>query len=134
MDLFDCEEDDFFLNPLPSSPSLSPSLLLTEDANKAVESLISMIKSPIFCMRIESLKIFVEILSENNLANDRKQIVEAFYRLNLIQLFVEHFIQLVNHFDSQYNHSDIFFEFHLLTLILSRVVQIKISQVSFFPF
>lgn len=88
-----------------------------------------MIQSPMICMRIESLKIFVEILSEHNLSNDRIQIVEALYKLNILRLFVENFIYLADPNNIQYyQQSDLFFEFHLLTLIISNIIKIQISH------
>lgn len=144
VDIIECEEDEFYLLPFSSSPSfsptlesnsssssaMSPSILLTEDTNDALVSLVAMLQSSMFGMRIESLQIFAEILGEQSSSADRRQIVEALYRLNILRIFVENFIQLVHNFDSQFNQSDIFFEFHLLTLILSRIIQIQISQVS----
>lgn len=148
--MLDYEEEDFYFPSLPSnspSPSLSQllssssqssqlstsstsfvsSILPTEDTNEAIKSLMTMIQSPIICMRIESLKIFTEILSENNLSSDRKQIVEALYRLNFIHFFIEKFISLLNQNDSRYHQSDLFYEFHLLTLILLNIVNINVN-------
>jgi hypothetical protein len=120
-------EKDRNLFPLPP-----PSLPCPEDITQGIASLQALLFSRDPSMRVEGLKIIVDLLApptESYLAGDRILLIEGFYHSGVVAYFVESLHQILNQY-SLPPSSLSSFEIHLLMVSLGRVIQAKVIQVN----
>jgi hypothetical protein len=120
-------------NLLPPPP---PTVSSPEDVSQGINSLRSLLISPDPSMRIEGLKVLVDLLNplgDGNVGVDSRQLIEGLYQTGVTASLSESLHRLLSGCLSSmevfHSGSTSPFETHLLMISLGRIVQSKIIQV-----